>query len=120
MASTLTFNKFYPFYQSQHRDPVCRLLHVIGTTIVVSIVAAAIATANARLLLFTPLVGYGFAWVGHFFFERNKPATFKHPFYSLMGDFVMWFNIIRGEETISSPYVKRNGNSNLKTTRPSQ
>ena len=91
-----TFGEFYPAYLAEHRDPVCRRLHFTGTAGVLIAFAAAAATRNGRWLLAAPLVGYGFAWVGHFFFEHNKPATFRHPFYSLAGDWVMFKDIITG------------------------
>ncbi|GAB4814956.1 hypothetical protein N2152v2_002002 [Parachlorella kessleri] len=84
-----SFEGFYPFYLGEHRDTTCRRLHLAGTSCVVALTAAAAWTAQVKLLLAVPLVGYGMAWVGHFFFEHNKPATFKHPLYSLMGDFKM-------------------------------
>lgn len=91
-----TFAQFYPFYLSEHRNVVCRRLHFIGTALTLCILAAAIGTANALLLLAVPVAGYGFAWVGHFAFEKNRPATFAHPWYSLMGDFVMFRDILVG------------------------
>ena len=91
-----SFREFYPFYLSQHSHPVCRRLHVIGSTLVLLIIAAALLTQQWWLLLAVPVVGYGFAWVGHFRFEHNKPATFKHPLYSLMGDWVMFWQILTG------------------------
>ena len=69
-------------------------LHVIGTTGVIALVITAIVTANPWLLIALPVVGYGFAWVGHFFFERNKPATFEYPLYSLLCDFLMWRDVL--------------------------
>ena len=92
-----TFQEFYPYYLGEHADATCRRLHVIGTSCVIALLAAAIVTANALLLLALPLVGYGFAWVGHFYFEHNKPATFQHPFYSLWGDFVMMKDVLTGK-----------------------
>ena len=89
-----TLAEFYPFYLSQHVDPTCRRLHVIGTTGVIALVITAIVTANPWLLIALPVVGYGFAWVGHFFFERNKPATFEYPLYSLLCDFLMWRDVL--------------------------
>lgn len=91
-----SFENFYPFYLSEHANPTCRRLHVLGTTGVVSLLAAAALTASPWLLVWTPLVGYGAAWIGHFFFEHNRPATFKHPFYSLLGDFRLWFEVVSG------------------------
>ena len=87
-----TFWEFYPFYLSQHQNSVCRLLHFIGTSIIILMLIFYIDSLND--LIFIPLVGYGFAWVAHFFFEKNKPATFKYPLYSLMGDFVMFWQIL--------------------------
>jgi len=92
-----TFKDFYPFYLGEHSNRTCRRLHVIGTTFVLILVILAIVYMNPRFLYYTPIVGYGFAWVGHFFFEKNKPATFKYPIYSLMGDWVMWWETISGQ-----------------------
>ena len=91
------FRDFYPFYLSEHRDPTSRRLHVLGTGLVISIVVAALLTQRYVLLWALPLVGYGFAWAGHFFFEKNRPATFRHPFYSLAGDFVMFKDVVTGK-----------------------
>ncbi|AXQ29972.1 DUF962 domain-containing protein [Solimonas sp. K1W22B-7] len=91
-----TFAEFYPYYLGEHADPSCRRLHVVGTSGVIALLGAAVVTANPLLLLAVPLVGYGFAWVGHFFFEHNKPATFQHPLYSLWGDFVMFRDMLSG------------------------
>jgi hypothetical protein len=91
-----SFQDFYPFYLGEHRNAACRRLHVIGSALVLVVLAAAIATRDPWLLLLMPVVGYGFAWVGHFFFERNRPATFSHPLWSLMGDWVMAFEVVAG------------------------
>jgi hypothetical protein len=91
-----TFRDFYPFYLSEHRHPVCRRLHFAGSLLVIAAIAAAILTGSAWWLLAAPVAGYGFAWVGHFFFENNRPATFTHPLYSLIGDWVMFSDILRG------------------------
>ncbi|HEY4647295.1 MAG TPA: DUF962 domain-containing protein [Steroidobacteraceae bacterium] len=90
------FRDFYPFYLSEHRDRRSRRLHVLGTALVICTLIAALATGRHRWLWMLPVVGYGFAWVGHFFFERNRPATFRHPFYSLAGDFVMFKDVLTG------------------------
>jgi hypothetical protein len=95
-----SFAEFYPFYLEEHSNRVCRRLHFIGTWLVVLIVAVALVTANPRWLLLTPVVGYGFAWAGHFFFEHNRPATFKYPLYSLLGDWVMWKDVMAGKVKI--------------------
>jgi hypothetical protein len=91
------FSDFYPYYLQEHRDSTCRRLHFIGTSLVVIILAFAVLSANSLLLWALPLAGYTFAWVGHFFFEKNRPATFKHPFYSLLGDFVMYKDMLTGK-----------------------
>jgi len=91
-----SFAEFYPYYLQEHGNPTCRRLHFVGTSIVLTIIAAVLAGASAWLLLALPVVGYGFAWVGHYVFEKNRPATFKYPFYSLAGDFVMFKDMLTG------------------------
>ena len=92
-----TFREFYPFYLSEHRNATCRKLHFAGTTLVLLLLAAAIATQTWWLLWLVPLAGYGFAWVGHFAFEKNRPATFKYPGYSFAGDWVMYWQLLTGK-----------------------
>ncbi len=92
-----SFSEFYPFYLSEHRNPTCRKLHFAGSALVLALIGLAAATANAWLLLLLPLVGYGFAWVGHFAFEKNRPATFQYPAYSLAGDWVMFWQLLTGK-----------------------
>jgi hypothetical protein len=91
-----TFDEFWPEYVRAHRHPVNRALHYAGTTAAVCAVAAAALTRRPWLLLAAPVLGYGPAWVGHFVFERNRPATFEHPLWSLRGDFKMLGLAIRG------------------------
>ena len=91
-----SFREFYPFYLSEHRNPTCRRLHFAGSTLVLAAVAAAIVTRNPWWLLLAPVAGYGFAWVGHFVFEKNRPATFTYPAWSLMGDWVMYWQLLTG------------------------
>jgi hypothetical protein len=93
--SFASFDEFWPFYVREHANPINRKLHFIGTSCAIGCVAGA-ALGQWWLLPCAPLVGYGFAWVGHFVFEKNRPATFKHPLYSLAGDLVMWSKILRG------------------------
>ena len=95
-----SFNEFYPFYLSQHANLVCRRLHFAGSLTIICILVTALVTANATWLFALPVAGYGFAWVGHFIFEKNKPATFTYPFYSLMGDWVMSWEILTGKVSI--------------------
>jgi hypothetical protein len=91
-----SFREFYPFYLGEHAHPVSRRLHFLGSWGVLVLVALAVLQRNAWWLLGVPPCGYGFAWIGHFVFEKNRPATFRHPFYSLAGDWVMFFDILRG------------------------
>ena len=85
-----SYREFWPFYVSQHRKPGTRALHFLGTSAVLLCVVAALATRTWWLLLLAPVAGYGPAWAAHFFVERNKPATFTHPLWSLIGDFHMY------------------------------
>ncbi|QGZ40759.1 hypothetical protein IP92_05870 [Pseudoduganella flava] len=91
-----TFKEFYPFYLAEHAHPVCRRLHFIGSSLVLIILAAALMSGRYMLLWLLPVVGYGFAWVGHFFFEHNRPATFQYPLFSLIGDWVMFRDMLTG------------------------
>lgn len=89
-----SFKEFYPFYLSQHVNKTCRALHVIGSTLIVALIAYSLYTHQYMLMFAIPFVGYGFAWVGHFVFEKNIPATFTYPIYSLLGDWLMWWQVI--------------------------
>ncbi len=91
-----SFSAFYPYYIHEHSNRTCRRIHVVGSALV--IVAALLGVfVNAWWFLAMPLVGYGFAWVGHFFFEKNRPATFQYPLWSLMGDWRMFFETVSGK-----------------------
>eukprot|EP00029_Vermamoeba_vermiformis_P004795 TRINITY_DN15432_c0_g1_i1.p1 TRINITY_DN15432_c0_g1~~TRINITY_DN15432_c0_g1_i1.p1 ORF type:complete len:115 (+),score=11.94 TRINITY_DN15432_c0_g1_i1:49-393(+) len=92
-----SFKDFYPFYLTEHSDPINRSLHFVGTTISILLLALILFTQSWNRLYIILLTGYGFAWVGHFFFEKNRPATFKYPFYSFAGDFKMWFGLLTGK-----------------------
>ena len=92
-----SFASFYPFYLSQHQDVTCRRLHFIGSSLILIMLSYIIANAAWILLWSLPLFGYGFAWVGHFFFEKNRPATFTYPIYSFIGDWVMYKDILTGK-----------------------
>ena len=90
-----SFADFWPFYVRQHAHRTTRLLHAIGSTL--AIVFLALSLARSLWFLVPALViGYGFAWVGHFFVEHNRPATFTYPFYSLLADYRMLFLMIAG------------------------
>ncbi|MCH9692089.1 MAG: DUF962 domain-containing protein [Gammaproteobacteria bacterium] len=91
-----SFSEFYPFYLQQHRNLICRRLHFVGTLLVFAIAIGVLITGQWLYLLALPVVGYGCAWVGHFFFEHNRPATFQYPFYSLWGDFVLFKDMLLG------------------------
>jgi hypothetical protein len=92
-----TFRDFYPYYLSEHRHPTCRILHFIGSWLVLGALAMALSTGNAWWYLAMPLAGYGFAWTGHFFFEKNRPASFRYPLYSFAGDWLMFFQLMTGK-----------------------
>ena len=92
-----TFGEFYPFYLEEHRNPTCRRLHFVGSALVLLALFYTIATGKWIFLLTLPVIGYGFAWVGHFAFEKNRPATFSYPLYSLRGDWVMFKDILTGK-----------------------
>ena len=91
-----TYQTFYPFYLSQHLHKTCRILHYIGTTLILMVLIFVMATQEYSWLLAMPIFGYFFAWLGHFLFEGNKPATFTYPLWSLLADFHMYFDCITG------------------------
>ncbi len=93
-----SLKEFYPFYLSEHQDTVSRVLHFIGTALVVLSLIAGVLFHDWRFLAAIPLLGYGFAWVGHFFFEKNKPATFQYPAYSLASDFMLFWDLLNGRQ----------------------
>ncbi len=90
-----TYEEFWPYYVAEHRDPTSRRLHFVGTTLVMGIGVAGFAAPILWAAM--PVAGYGFAWVGHFFFEKNRPATFTYPAWSLRADFRMWRKIVLGQ-----------------------
>jgi len=85
-----SFKEFWPFYVREHANPTNRRLHWAGTLIVIAIAVYALLTGEWRLLILMPVAGYSFAWVGHFIVQKNRPATFKYPLWSLFGDFKMF------------------------------
>ncbi|HEU0196909.1 MAG TPA: Mpo1-like protein [Nevskiaceae bacterium] len=92
-----SFRDFYPFYLGEHANRTCRRLHFVGTSLVILTLIGALASGQYWYLLLMPVFGYAFAWIGHFHYEKNRPATFEHPFYSLAGDFVMYRDIWAGK-----------------------
>ena len=91
-----SFREFYPFYLGEHHNRTCRRLHFVGTSVAIFFIVTAIVDDDLRWLIAALVSGYAFAWIGHFFFEKNRPATFKHPFYSFAGDWVMFKDILIG------------------------
>ncbi|MBN2637862.1 MAG: DUF962 domain-containing protein [Bacteroidales bacterium] len=90
-----TYKEFYHFYLTEHENKTCRWLHFTGTAILFTdVIYLSIAGLWAEFWWTLPVIGYGFAWVGHFFFEKNKPATFKYPLWSLFSDFRMFFEML--------------------------
>ncbi|WP_266160055.1 DUF962 domain-containing protein [Dyella silvatica] len=97
MSRYADFREFYPYYLSEHSNRMCRRLHFIGSSLVLLVLVSAVLSGDLRWLWLAPVAGYGFAWVGHFAFEKNRPATFKQPLYSLIGDWVMYWQMLRGK-----------------------
>lgn len=91
-----SFTEFYPYYLQEHSNPTCRRLHYAGSLLILVVVGYVLVSQQWLWLLALPVIGYGFAWVGHFIFERNRPATFQYPLYSLMGDWVMFKDVLTG------------------------
>lgn len=90
------FGDFYPYYLREHSNMTCRKLHFVGTCGVIALLLLFFFTGNLMVLALLPVFGYGFAWIGHFGFEKNKPGTFKYPFWSILGDFRMFWDILTG------------------------
>lgn len=100
-----TFEEFWPFYLNEHSKPQNRLLHFIGSSLGIVFLITAVVTMKPLFILAALFVGYLFAWVGHFFIEKNRPATFKYPLWSFLGDWKMWYWTITGK--INSYYEKK-------------
>lgn len=92
-----SFAEFYPFYLSEHADRRTRRIHFVGSALALLCLLWALLSGEARWFLAAVICGYGFAWTGHLFFERNRPATFRYPLYSLMGDWKMFWQILTGK-----------------------
>jgi len=95
-----SFKEFYPYYLEEHKLPRTKLFHFIGTLAAILFLIALAYTRNPLFILGALLSGYGAAWISHFFVEKNKPATFKYPLYSLFGDYRMFFEILLGKHRI--------------------
>ncbi|QPQ54489.1 DUF962 domain-containing protein [Allosphingosinicella flava] len=112
MTRYTSFKAFWPFYLREHARPATRGLHYAGTSFVILLASAAIVTGEWRLLLVMPLAGYAFAWASHAILERNRPATFTYPLWSLMADFKMWWLWLTGRlgPELDAAGVRDNGN----------
>ncbi len=101
MAETVTpyknLDEFYPYYLSEHSNRTSRRLHFIGTSIAMALLATALVTQTWWLIAVAFVQGYAWAWVGHYMFEHNKPATFKYPWLSYKGDMRMWYQMLTGK-----------------------
>ncbi|MCL2916973.1 DUF962 domain-containing protein [Shewanella litorisediminis] len=93
-----SFSEFYPYYLSEHSHPLCRGLHYLGSSLVLILLLVLFISGQWQWAWLLPVVGYGFAWIGHFFIEKNRPATFRHPWYSFLGDWVMLWDFISGRQ----------------------
>jgi hypothetical protein len=92
-----SFEQFWPYYVKEHRKPSTRALHFVGTTAAMACVAGGLLTKRRWLLAVAPVAGYAPAWISHFFIEKNRPATFTYPLWSLRADLVMWGKMVRGK-----------------------
>ena len=100
MKKYTSFKEFYPYYLKEHKHPYTKLFHFIGTFFSIVFLTLLIFTLNPLNLIAALLSGYGSAWISHFFIEKNKPATFSYPLYSLIGDYKMFFETIIGKHKI--------------------
>ena len=94
------FADFYPFYLGEHRNATCRRLHFVGTSVAAVLLIAAVVTQHWWLVGLAFVEAYACAWVGHFFFEHNRPATFKYPLFSFMGDWRLWWDVLRRKQRL--------------------
>jgi hypothetical protein len=100
-----TLKEFYPYYLTEHQNFASRVLHFIGSGLALLCLLTALLFHNFWFFLAIPAVGYGFAWMGHLFFEKNKPATFEYPLFSLASDFMLFFDLLSGKQ----PFNPRKG-----------
>ncbi|MGG5207969.1 Mpo1-like protein [Chryseobacterium sp. MIQD13] len=93
-----TYGEFYQFYLTEHSKTGTRIFHFIGTLLVFVVIWYVISSGKERFLWYIPIVGYGFAWFSHAVIEKNKPATFKYPLWSLISDFRLFFELLTGKQ----------------------
>lgn len=92
-----TFEEFWPYYVKEHQKKATRIFHFVGTSAAMACLAGGVITKRRWMVALAPIAGYGPAWVSHFFIEKNRPATFDYPVWSLRADFVMWWKMVRRE-----------------------
>lgn len=111
MSDFAAFREFWPYYLQEHARPATRALHYAGTSVVVVLLAALPVTRQWWILPTLPIAGYAFAWIGHGLIERNRPATFRHPLWSIRADFRMWFRFLTGRmgRDLARAGVRRDG-----------
>lgn len=105
MTDFKNFDEFYVFYLSEHKKPLTKLLHCIGTTLGLICLVAAVLQLNVLYLPLGIFLGYLFPWISHFFIELNRPATFKYPAWSFKSDFKMYFEIISLKRSLANSHV---------------
>lgn len=93
-----TYREFYEFYLDEHQKTGTRIFHFLGILFVFTVIAFVIYSGKERFLWYIPIFGYGFAWLSHAFIERNKPATFRYPLWSLISDFKLFFELLTGKQ----------------------
>ncbi len=106
-----TFNEFYRFYLTEHSKTGTRVLHFIGLLLVFFVIGYVISSGKERFLWYVPIFGYGFAWLSHAVIERNKPATFKYPLWSLISDFKLFFELLTGKQKFSGNSAPKNADT---------
>jgi hypothetical protein len=92
------FTEFYQFYLTEHSQMMTRIFHFVGTLLIFAVIAFVISNGKTRFLWYVPIFGYGFAWFSHAVFEKNQPATFRHPLWSLISDFKLFFELLIGKQ----------------------
>ena len=92
------FAEFYQFYLTEHSQMWTRIFHFVGTLLIFCVIAFVISNGKTRFLWYVPIFGYGFAWFSHAVFEKNQPATFRHPIWSVFSDFKLFFELLIGKQ----------------------